>query len=85
MLVESRSERFFDHLTQEIKQSLDKGAGECIESTSTWIKGDQQITETTVKTHVSAILGKLGVNNRVQAILAAGEWLESRKGRHGEL
>ena len=43
------------------------------------------ITETTVKTHVSAILGKLGVNNRVQAILAAGEWLESRKGQHGEL
>ena len=39
------------------------------------------ITETTVKTHVSAILGKLGVNNRVQAILAAGEWLENRKSR----
>ncbi|MGM0570813.1 response regulator [Marinobacter sp.] len=39
------------------------------------------ITETTVKTHVSAILGKLGVNNRVQAILAAGEWLEHRRTR----
>jgi hypothetical protein len=55
MLVESRSERFFDHLTQEIKQSLDKGAGECIESTSTWIKGDQQITETTVKNLLSPL------------------------------
>lgn len=33
------------------------------------------ITETTVKTHVSAILGKLGVNNRVQAVLAAGDYL----------
>lgn len=33
------------------------------------------ITETTVKTHVSAILDKLGVNNRVQAVLAAGDYL----------
>lgn len=41
------------------------------------------ITETTVKTHVSAILGKLGVNNRVQAVIAAGEQLteSSRKDR----
>lgn len=31
------------------------------------------IAETTVKAHVSAILSKLGVNNRVQAILAASE------------
>lgn len=37
------------------------------------------ITETTVKAHVSAILGKLGVNNRVQAVLVAGEWLERHK------
>ncbi|PSF08240.1 DNA-binding response regulator [Marinobacter fuscus] len=31
------------------------------------------IAETTVKAHVSAILRKLGVHNRVQAILAAGD------------
>ncbi|KXU39428.1 LuxR family transcriptional regulator [Ventosimonas gracilis] len=31
------------------------------------------IAETTVKAHVSAILHKLGVHNRVQAILAIGE------------
>ncbi|WP_417584269.1 response regulator [Nitrincola sp.] len=31
------------------------------------------IAETTVKAHVSAILAKLGVNNRVQAILAAND------------
>lgn len=31
------------------------------------------IAETTVKAHVSAILAKLGVNNRVQAILAASD------------
>ncbi|MBU1436230.1 MAG: LuxR C-terminal-related transcriptional regulator, partial [Gammaproteobacteria bacterium] len=29
------------------------------------------IAETTVKAHVSAVLGKLGVSSRVQAILAA--------------
>ncbi|WP_328187985.1 response regulator transcription factor [Marinobacter sp. OP 3.4] len=39
------------------------------------------ITETTVKAHVSAILGKLGVTNRVQAVLVAGEWLERQKSR----
>ncbi|PMR73398.1 LuxR C-terminal-related transcriptional regulator [Billgrantia endophytica] len=32
------------------------------------------IAETTVKTHVSAILRKLGVNSRVQAIVAARDW-----------
>ena len=31
------------------------------------------IAETTVKTHVSAILRKLGVYNRIQAILSAGD------------
>jgi hypothetical protein len=48
-LVESRYERFFDHPAQEIKQNLDRGADECIESTSTWIRGGRQITKTTVK------------------------------------
>jgi hypothetical protein len=51
-LVESTSERFFDHLAQEIKQSLDRGVGECIGSTSTWIGDDRQITETTTKKSV---------------------------------
>lgn len=32
------------------------------------------IAETTVKTHVSAILRKLGVTSRVQAILLASDW-----------
>ncbi len=32
------------------------------------------IAETTVKTHVSAILRKLGVTSRVQAIVAASSW-----------
>ncbi|WP_251308575.1 response regulator transcription factor, partial [Halomonas sp. NCCP-2165] len=33
------------------------------------------IAETTVKTHVSAILRKLKVSSRVQAILLASDWL----------
>ncbi|MBB3189477.1 response regulator [Halomonas cerina] len=37
------------------------------------IARELDIAETTVKTHVSAILRKLGVAGRVQAILAAGE------------
>lgn len=37
-----------------------------------WIAWELDIAETTVKTHVSAILRKLGVTSRVQAILAAG-------------
>jgi hypothetical protein len=48
-LVESRSKQFINHLAQEIKHSLDSGAGECIESTSIWIRGDREITETTIK------------------------------------
>lgn len=35
------------------------------------------IAETTVKTHVSAILHKLGVSSRVQAILRASEWFRT--------
>ncbi|MFC6673872.1 LuxR C-terminal-related transcriptional regulator [Marinobacterium aestuariivivens] len=31
-----------------------------------------QTAETTVKAHVSAILRKLGVHNRIQAVLSAG-------------
>ncbi|PMR79828.1 response regulator [Halomonas urumqiensis] len=37
------------------------------------IAQELDIAETTVKTHVSAILRKLGVASRIQAILAAGE------------
>ena len=34
---------------------------------------DMNVQETTIKQHVSAILRKLGVHNRVQAILSAGD------------
>uniref|UniRef100_UPI00301C4861 response regulator transcription factor n=1 Tax=Staphylococcus aureus TaxID=1280 RepID=UPI00301C4861 len=37
------------------------------------IARDLDIAETTVKTHVSAILRRLGVQSRVQAVLLAGE------------
>ena len=36
------------------------------------ISGDLGIAEKTVKTHVSSILGKLGVQSRTQAALYAG-------------
>jgi len=39
------------------------------------IAGDMNLTEGTVKQHMSAIFKKLGVNNRSQAILAAGPYL----------
>jgi hypothetical protein len=37
-------------LAKEIKQSLDRGAVECSKSTSTWIRGERQVTDTIVKT-----------------------------------
>jgi DNA-binding NarL/FixJ family response regulator len=39
------------------------------------IAGDMDLTEGTVKQHVSAILKKLEVNNRSQAALAAAPFL----------
>jgi DNA-binding NarL/FixJ family response regulator len=36
------------------------------------IAGDLQITEATVKAHVTVILRKLGAMNRTQAVLFAG-------------
>lgn len=39
------------------------------------IAGDLNLTEGTVKQHLNAIFRKLGVNNRAQAILAAGPFL----------
>lgn len=41
------------------------------------IAGEMDLTEGTVKQHVSAILRKLEVNNRAQAIIAAGPVLKS--------
>jgi hypothetical protein len=37
----------------EIKTCLDRGTSENLESTSTWIRGDRQVTET---------MGKIGVS-----------------------
>jgi hypothetical protein len=34
-------------LGSKIKPCLDRGASESLKSTSTWIRGDQQITDTT--------------------------------------
>ena len=42
------------------------------------IANDLSITEITVKAHVSAILRKLGVNNRVQAAMMAKDVLLSQ-------
>jgi len=39
------------------------------------IAGDMNLTEGTVKQHLSAIFKKLGVGNRSQAILAARPYL----------
>lgn len=41
------------------------------------IAGDMNLTEGTVKQHISAILKKLQVNNRSQAILAAAPVLRN--------
>lgn len=51
----------------EVLLRLSRGASNKV------IARELDIAETTVKTHVSAILRKLGVPGRVQAILAAGE------------
>ncbi|MDR9438783.1 MAG: response regulator transcription factor [Halomonas sp.] len=51
----------------EVLIGLSRGASNKV------IARELDIAETTVKTHVSAILRKLGVSGRVQAILAAGE------------
>ena len=44
------------------------------------IAADMNLTEGTVKQHMSAIFKKLGVNNRSQAILAAGPYLRPLEG-----
>jgi DNA-binding NarL/FixJ family response regulator len=41
--------------------------------TNAQIGADLYLEETTIKTHVSAVLAKLGVNSRVQAVIAAYE------------
>ncbi|ENM5788790.1 response regulator transcription factor [Vibrio mimicus] len=49
----------------QVLQSMSKG------SANKQIAYDLNISETTVKSHVSAILKKLGVHNRIQAVLGA--------------
>jgi hypothetical protein len=46
-LVKSRYWVSYYPLSSKIKSSLDRGASEILNSTSTWIRGDQQITDTT--------------------------------------
>lgn len=70
------SEAALDRLTERQRRVLERMA---LGESNKQIAWALNITETTVKAHVSAILGKLGVNNRVQAVLAAGEWLANRK------
>lgn len=72
------SEETLNRLTDRQRRVLERMA---LGESNKQIAWALNITETTVKAHVSAILGKLGVNNRVQAVLAAGEWLESQKAR----
>ena len=47
------------------------------------IAGDLNLTEGTVKQHLNAIFRKLGVNNRAQAILAAGPFLADLRREDG--
>ncbi|MGL4830306.1 MAG: response regulator [Vibrio sp.] len=49
----------------QVLQSMSKGAA------NKQIAYDLNISETTVKSHVSAILKKLGVHNRIQAVVGA--------------
>lgn len=70
------SEKTLGRLTNRQRRVLERMA---LGESNKQIAWALNITETTVKTHVSAILGKLGVNNRVQAVLVAGEWLERQK------
>ncbi|HSH56611.1 MAG TPA: response regulator transcription factor [Halomonas sp.] len=68
--VESSTHSRLSELTDkqlEVLIHLRRGASNKV------IARELEIAETTVKTHVSAILHKLGVPGRVQAILAVGE------------
>lgn len=68
----SISEESLQSLTERQRRVLERMA---LGESNKQIAWQLKITETTVKTHVSAILGKLGVHNRVQAVIAAGEQL----------
>lgn len=65
-LLASRLTRLTDKQL-EVLEGLSRGVS------NKAIARDLDIAETTVKTHVSAILHRLGVQSRVQAVLLAGE------------
>jgi hypothetical protein len=53
MLVEPMYSTIPCLLGSKIEQCLDRGASENLESTSTWIRGDRQISDTMGKIRVS--------------------------------
>jgi DNA-binding NarL/FixJ family response regulator len=78
-LGEPVAERSLDGLTDRERQILLLIASGC---SNAELAQQLHLSETTVKTHVSAVLRKLGVRDRVQAVIAAYEGGLVRPGAH---